>query len=487
LLALPELMLPFESCYVARLMLRAFCRLLLVLAVMSLAFDLPAADAGLPIDGQSSIDRLSGAVDALRSAVVPRLPIRRIRLDNGLRVVLSRDISLPTVALCVTYDVGTRNEGDGQRGFAHLLELLMFEGSRNVAAGEHARWIAEHGGRHAAMTSSDRTHFIDRLPAHALALGLWLEADRMKSLELSADAFERQRRVAQLEAEGRRFAPHAPGNRKLHALVFRDFPSYALGPLEGPTGQSTPQHAELRAFHRQFYAPNNAVLTLAGNFEVLEALNLIHEYFADAQPVALPPAPGRELPEQTEPRSATLEGSSDPAAALLHGWAIPASRTADHYALELAMHILGTGATSRLQQLLVVDKSYAREIVVWTDEHRGPDLFGIEATLTDDADPEQVSRLVLAQIAALGRFGPSAPELTRAQRQIRARFLLGLDGNRARAIALSDAELFTHDARLLETDLDRYEQVSREDVQRVVARYLRNSRRSDVLVWPRSP
>ncbi len=430
---------------------------------------------------------LAAAASSTASAAdLPPLAIRRTRLDNGLRVVLSRDTSLPTVAICVTYDVGARNESAEQRGFAQLLEQLMFQGSRNVGPGEHRRWITEHGGQSAADSSEDRTRFTDVLPANALALGLWLEADRMRELELSRTAFERELGRARAESATPRAQQGSLGDRALQALVFRDYPPYAhAGGWEETDAPSADPLPALLAFHRQYYVPNNAVLSVAGNFEVLDALNQIHTYFSDIASVSLPPAPGGEPPEQTEARSAVLEAQPGSSSVLWQGWAIPALRTPEHDALELAGAILATGVGSRLHQLLVLEKLQALRVAVRTGGHRGPDLFAVQATLVEGADPEQVRRLIQGQIASLGRFGPTGAELTRAQNQLHAGLLRELDGNRSRASALADAELSAHDARLLESDLERYEHVSRQDVQRAVARYLRNNSRSDVLLRPR--
>lgn len=451
-----------------------------------------AADAGLPLAGSKGTEPGPGVSDPRGARELPPLAIRRTRLDNGLRVVLSRDTSLPTVAICVTYDVGSRNESRQQRGFAQLLEQLMFQGSRNVAPGEHQRWIVEHGGQSAADTGVDRTRFTDLLPANALALGLWLEADRMKGLELSRAAFERERgRARASSAKPAAEQPAAERGsaavRALQALVFRDYPPYAQT-ADGGAATEAPSADPLPAlldFHRQYYVPNNAVLSVAGSFEVLDALNLIHTYFSGIGNVSLPPAPGGEPPEQTEARSAVLEAQPGSGSVLWQGWAIPARRTPEHDALELAGAILATGVGSRLHQLLVLDKLQAQRVAAWTGEHRGPDLFAVQVTLVEGADPEQVRRLIQGQIASLGRFGPTAAELTRARNQLRADLLHELDGNRARACALAEAELSAHDARLLESDLERYQQVSRQDVQRAVARYLRNTSRSDVLLRPR--
>lgn len=450
-------------------------------------------------DGSGSSDHLVG------------LAVRRTRLDNGLRVVLSRSTSLPTVAICVSYGVGARDDVGRQGGFALSLQRLMFRGSEHVGAGQHVAWIHEIGGDFSAETTSDRTRFIDVLPANALALGLWLEADRMKSLALSTDALTEERRQVQEQAHTFRLEPYALGQRQLRALVFQDYPPYARDPLGGPEDLSEPIEASglarwdsaelspdppdlpptqaeldrLRRFHDEHYAPNNAVLSLAGNFEIVQALNLIHQYFSDAREVLLASAPDGAPSEQNEPRRATLRDPSAATPALLHGWAVPAWRSHEHYALEVAKVILGAGQSSRLYQQLVLEKELARQVEVWTDEHVGPDLFGVRSILTDSADPDLVSRITLGQIASLGRFGPTANELTRAKTRIRSSFFIRLDGNPARASMLGDFELLFHDAELAKTELDQYLSVSREDVQQVVAHYLRSGRRSEVLILPK--
>lgn len=463
-----------------------------------------SAVAGLPCASAAEVSQPGAALVTARASAASaaaelpkgapargesaRLVLRRSRLDNGLRVVLNRDPALPTVAIGIAYAVGTRHEGQDEQGFARWLQHAMLGGSRNVAAGEHVRRIRDQGGSHGAWTSADHTLFVDVLPAHALALGLWLEADRMKSLELSSAEVAWQARLLELELEREARAPSARGARELRALVFGEPPG-AAPPRSAATQQSpafAPRTAQLlpalRAFHQRYYAPNNAVLTLSGSFEVLEALNLIQTYFADAEPVELPPAPDAQPQERQQARRVSLQGHRGQGPALWQGWSVPGARTAEHDALELARLILGAGVGSRLNQLLISEKGLAREVAVWLDGGRGPDLFGVEVQLREGTDPEQAGRLVQAQIAGLARFGPSAAELLRAQRMLETSSWVKLDGNLARARALCEAELFAHDARLLEADRARYRQVTREAVQGAVARYLRPSRRSDVLL-----
>jgi zinc protease len=432
----------------------------------------PAAEASQPRAGtQAAVAAAVAPVESQPSRGVPGLTLRRDRLENGLRVVLHRDPALPTVAIGVAYAVGTGHEG----------------GSRNVGAGEHERRIRDQGGSAGAWTSADRTLFIDVLPAHALALGLWLEADRMKSLELSDSELIWQGRLLELELQQEARDARAHARSELRAQVFSEL-SVARGPRPvasaaqriGPTSKE--RLPALRAFHQRYYAPNNAVLTISGSFEMLTALNLIQTHFADARSVELPPAPGAHPAQQRQPRRVTLPGGADQGPALWQGWPAPPARTAEHDALQLAGLILGAGVGSRLSQLLISEKGLARDVTVWMDGGRGPDLFGVEVQLRDGMDPEQASRLVLAQIAALASFGPSATELKRAQRMLETSTWRNLDGNQALTRALCEAELFAHDARLIEAELTRPRRLEREDVQRAVARYLRPSSRTDVFL-----
>lgn len=310
----------------------------------------------------------------------------------------------------------------------------------------------------------------------------------MKSLELSSTELAWQGRLLQLELAQEARSPGVRAVSELRAQLFGELSSARAAAQASSTAgapgfsSSKDRLPALRAFHQRYYAPNNAVLAISGSFEVLEALNLIQTYFADARSVELPPAPDVQPAEQRQAQRIVLSAEGARAPALWQGWPAPAARSVEHDALQLARFILGTGVGSRLSQLLISEKGLAREVSVWMDGGRGPDLFGVEVQLREGMDPEQASRLVLAQIAALARFGPSAAELERAQRLLETSTWLKLDGNVARARALCEAELFAHDARLLETDLVRPRQVTREDVQRAVARYLRPSSRTDVFL-----
>ncbi|HSO37403.1 MAG TPA: pitrilysin family protein [Labilithrix sp.] len=414
------------------------------------------------------------------------LDVKRAKLPNGLRVVMLVDHATPTVAIDVVYDVGARNEERGRSGFAHLFEHMMFQGSRNVARGEHGRLVSAHGGQLDGTTSADHTSYYDLLPSSELALGLWLEADRMKSLDVSRANFENQRAVVKEEYRKRiENAAYAPAWLRLAELVFQGYWPYehpGIGTMRDLDGA---QLEWVRSFHDAYYAPNNAVVTVAGDFDEAECLALVARYFGDAKPQ--PNVPRYEPPaltEQTAPRASIVEDLRAKLPAVMSGWLIPASHEADHHALELTAMLLGDGESSRLHRVLVRERSVALEAGASVNGHRGPDLFELDVKLASGARVDQVLKLVDAQLADLARTGPTDEEMRKLKNRVRARFLFGLQSNLARATQLADLELHRGDAALINSELERLLAVTKDDIRRVVAKYLTSARRSTVEVKP---
>lgn len=411
--------------------------------------------------------------------------VKRAKLDNGLRVVMLVDHTSPTVAVDVVYDVGARNEERGRTGFAHLFEHMMFQGSANVPRGEHFKLVTSHGGQLNGTTSADRTNYFEMLPSGELALGLWLEADRMKSLDVSQKNFENQRAVVKEEYRMRvENAAYVPASLRLEELVFQGYWPYehpSIGTMRDLDGAEL---SWVRTFHDAYYAPNNAVLSIAGDFDENEAMALVRRYFGDARPQPnVPRYAPPPLPEPA-PRSAVVEDSHARLPALLAGWPIPASDQPDHYALDLAAMLLGDGESSRLHRALVRERAIAISADASTNDNRGPDVFEVDVRLASGAKIADVQRLVDTQIADVARLGPSDDDMKKLKNRMRARFLLGLQSNFARAQKLAEMELYRGDARLLDGELDKYLAVTKDDIKRVVARYLTPARRSLVEVRP---
>lgn len=413
------------------------------------------------------------------------MKVERQQLENGLRVVLNRDASSPTVAVCVTYDVGARNEQKGRSGFAHLFEHMMFQGSRNVAKGDHFTLIASRGGTMNGTTSSDRTNYFELLPANELELGLWLEADRMKTLAVTQENFENQRKVVQEEYRMRvSDAPYGMGLISLKELAYQGYWPYEHDAIGSMEDLDNAKLEWIREFHRGYYAPNNAVLAISGDFQTDQAMALVRKHFGDARPTDVPKYQPPQMPQQDKPRTKEL---SDPRArtpGIFWGWTIPPYRSAEHYALELAAVILGYGDSSTLQQELVRESSVAQNVVTWTYDHRGPDLLVIRVLLSESGTVAGVQSKVDAAIARLSSEGPTAEELDKAKQRLQSFFLFGLEGNMSRARQLANYELFWGDARLLNAELPNYFAVTKDQVRAAVQRYLGTNRSNIVVVRP---
>jgi predicted Zn-dependent peptidase len=390
------------------------------------------------------------------------------------------------VAVDVMYDVGSRNEERGHSGFAHLFEHMMFQGSANVARGEHMKLVSAHGGQMNANTSTDRTNYFDLLPGSELPLGLWLEADRMKSLDVSQSNLDNQRQVVEEEFRMRVLnAAYVPAELRLEELVFQGYWPYEHSTIGSMKDLEAAKLDWVQAFHAAYYAPNEAVLVIAGDFDPAVALDKVTAYFGDAKPMK--PTPGYDpgpMPDQSSPREDVVEDAHARFPAILYGWAIPAMHTPDHYALEVAADVLADGESSRLYKTLVHDKATAIDVDAGTDGHRGPDMFEMSAKVSGKGTVADVEKVIAANLQALAKTPPTEDEMTKVRHQRASRFLFGLASNYRRAAELAKYEVYWGDAGLLNAELDKYLAVTKEDVSRVVAKYLVPEHRSRVEVKP---
>jgi predicted Zn-dependent peptidase len=411
--------------------------------------------------------------------------IQRRSLPNGLRVVLVPEPSSPTVAVAVTYGVGSRHEQPGKSGFAHLFEHMMFEGSEHVKKGEHFELITERGGSLNGTTDADRTNYYEVLPAGELELALWLEADRMRALNVSSENFENQRSVVKEEYRMRyQNVPYMMGALRLGELVFANYAPYA-NPTIGKMADL--DHAEVswaQDFYQHHYAPNNAVLTIAGNIDADHALDLVERYFGpipsrSIETLALPAT----LPEAKAAHEA-LEDANAKTPAVFYSWLIPPNHTPDHYALELVAMLLGDGDSARLYQELVRNRAVALDAHAFTRDFAGPDAFTVQAVLAERADLPTVERALDVELERVRKKPPSDAELKRLKQRLRAEFVFGLESSLSRAMELGEYELLWGDARGIAHELAHYDAVTAKDMQDAAARYLVDARRVVVEVTP---
>ncbi|MDQ3309701.1 MAG: insulinase family protein [Gemmatimonadota bacterium] len=433
---------------------------------------------------------LLGSVSAAAQArpTAGNIPIETYRLDNGLRVILSPDRSTPVVAVNVWYDVGSRNERAGRTGFAHLFEHMMFQGSANVAKTEHLQLIERAGGSMNGTTSADRTNYFQTLPANRLNLGLWLEADRMRSLDITAENLKNQQEV--VKEERRLRIDNAPyGSSSLAAayeVPYNSESCFAYGHtvIGSMEDLNAAELSDVRDFFSTYYAPNNATLTVVGDFEIARARQLIQEYFGDIRR-GTPPAPVQcEKPFSHLPVRRTIEDRNANLPALFASYGMPDASSPDVYALSLLGDILGSGESSRLHQRLVKQERAALQVQTSADIRRGPGLFTAFALPNQGVPVDRVEALINEEIEKVRRNGVTADELNKARNRYRARTVFGRQTALGRAEALQYFAHFHGDPAAYQTVFDRYMAVTRDDIRRVANQYLTPQNRALVLTQP---
>ncbi len=416
-----------------------------------------------------------------------KLPVVRRTLENGLRVVMVPDKTVPTTAVAVYYDVGSRNEQRGRSGFAHLFEHMMFQGSANVGKGEHFQLVMNRGGSANGTTSVDRTNYYQTLPSNDLALGLWLEADRMRSLLVTQENFENQRQTVMEERrQSYDNRPYMKSMLRINQLAYGDYFPYAHSTIGDMQDLQNAPLSAVQEFFRTHYAPNNAVLSLAGDFEPDAAMALVEKYFGDIpRGKTAPFAPEPIKPQTTERTDSLL----DPLAELpaFHiAYHIPPEREPDHYPLDIMAIALGDGESSRLYQELVKGKEILQEIDVSTDGRRGPDLFSVWGICSKGKKCEDARAVFYKHVADIAQKGITERELEKAKNRIRSVFVFGLQSNLQRAQRVAEFEMYWGDGNLLNAEADRYLSVTIEDVKRVAGKYFAATNRTVLDVVPAS-
>src|SRR5262245_42065208 len=387
----------------------------------------PGRDASEPhqlhrLDGENKVKSTKRilASGLLLLLIIPQAYAQSVKytehkLKNGLRVILSEDHSAPTYSIAVTYNVGSRDERDGRTGFAHLFEHMMFQGSENVGKGEHFIIIENNGGGMNGTTSTDRTEYYETLPANQLDLGLFLEADRMKSLAVTAANLENQRETVKEERRGR--YDNQPYGLTFDTLFETAYDNFAykhstIGSMEDLNAATLKDVAD---FFKTYYAPNNAVLTLAGDFNSKEALQKIEKYFGSIPAQPSPKPPDMSEPKQNGERRKTLDDPLAQVARLDVAYKVPAGNTPDWYALYVLGEILATGQSSRLYQSLIREKQVAVQVQAGTLERRGPSLFLVDVFVAPGKDPKEVEKLVFDELERIKKEGVTDLELEKVR------------------------------------------------------------------------
>jgi len=409
-------------------------------------------------------------------------------LKNGLRVITVEDHDAPVIAVSVNYNVGSRDERRGRTGFAHLFEHMMFKGSENVGTGEHFFLIFNNGGNMNGTTSEDRTVYFEALPSNQLDLGLYLEADRMRSLasNITKENLDNQRNAVQEERRlGVDNQPYGLSGEKQQELLYDNF-AYKHSVIGSMEDLNAATVDDVVQFFKTYYAPNNAVLVVVGDFNTKDALARIAKNFEAIPRQPNPPAVDMTEPEQTAERRLTLDdGLARLARVDLAFKAIPGN-TADFYALQVLSAALQTGQSSRLYQKLVKEKELVTNVGGFVDEKRGPGALYTFATLRPGMKPADAEAAIYEEIERLKKEPIADWELQKAKNATRRNFFSGLESSLSRAITLSQYAVFYNDPNLINTRVDKVAAVTKEDVQRVANKYLRDTNRTVVVTMPKA-
>lgn len=430
---------------------------------------------------------LAAPATAQQSAPTGNIPVESYELPNGLQVVLSEDHTTPVVAVDVWYHVGSRNERPGRSGFAHLFEHMMFQGSENVGKAEHLQLVERAGGSMNGSTTEDRTNYFETLPANRLNLGLWLEADRMRSLAITPENVENQREV--VKEERRLRIDNSPYGSSFLAISYEvpysqscyAYNHSVIGSMDDLNAAPLP---DVQQFFDTYYAPNNAVLTIVGDFDPAQAKQLVEEYFGDIPSGPAPDPVQCSEPFSHLPTSRTIEDNNATVPAYFAAYGVPSVESPDQYPVALLAEVLGSGESSRLYQRLVQQEKVATAVQSFADIRKGPGVFIVFAIPNQEVTTDRIATLIDEEIARIRRHGITAAELEKVKNRYRAREVLGRQTVLGKAEALQSATYFAGGPDAINTELQKYLAVTRADLKRVADQYLTPQNRAVVITQP---
>jgi zinc protease len=417
----------------------------------------------------------------------PKLQYQISTLPNGLTVVLSEDHSTPIVNLQVWYHVGSKNEKAGRTGFAHLFEHMMFKGSKNVEPEAHTSYISSIGGQSNAYTDDDETVFWETVPSQYLPLTLWLEADRMASLRIDKDTFITEREV--VKEERRMRIDNQPFGR-LNEIIYDQ--AFTTHPYKHPTiGSMKDLDAasieDVRDFFHTFYVPSNATVTLVGDFDAAQALQLVGQYLGRVPKAdhVVPRDIPKEPPQTKEKRVTLQEAWPLPAVVVAHH--ITFDGNPDSYPLHIAAKVLSDGQSSRIYKKLVYDTQMAVAAFGQANLIEDPNLFYVVGIVQPGHTTEEVANALIAELDRLKAEPISEHELQRTKNQFARDYILGRETDKDKALQLAHAVVIHHDIKTADGEFETFQNITASDVQRVARTYFTPENRLVLTVVPGKP
>lgn len=406
-------------------------------------------------------------------------------LDNGLHVILHEDHSTPIVTVSVLYHVGSKNEKPDRTGFAHFFEHLLFEGSENIKRGEFDEYIQNAGGMLNANTSWDRTYYFEVLPSNQLELGLWLESERMLHAKVDNKGVETQREV--VKEERRQRVENQPYGSLLEEVFKRAYKEHPyrwpiIGSMEHLDAAVEQDYIQ---FYEDFYVPNNATLSIAGDFKTDQAKAWIKKYFSAIPRKADPYRPNIvEPPLGGEVRDTVFDNIQLPG--VVQAYRIPAQGTEDYYAVNMLAQLLSQGESSRFNKRLVDEEQKALYALNFPLSMEDPGIALAFAIASMGVDPKEVETLMDMEILKVQTELIPEDEFQKLRNQVENDFVSSNSSVRGIAESLANYHTYFGDANLVNTEINRYLEVTREDIQRVAKKYFTPSNRVVLYYLPKA-
>ena len=407
-------------------------------------------------------------------------------LPNGLHVILHQDTSAPIVSQVVVYHVGSKNENPDRTGFANFFEHLMFEGSPNIPRGEFFKMVQNAGGELNAFTSFDKTVYFITMPANQLELAMWMESERMLQLKIDSVGIETQRGVVKEERR------QGIDNRPYGSILEQTFShSYKVHPYRWtPIGsfqyidQAT--YDEFRQFYKSFYLPNNACLVIAGDIDIVKTKEMIDKYYGGI------PKGTAEIfrPKEVEPlqksevRDTVLDNIQLPA--VIEAYHMPAQGTKDYYALSMLTTLLSGGESSRLTKRLVDKEKIALAVQSIPLDLEDPSLFLLFGIANFGKSPKDIEASIQEEIEKVKTGAITDNELTKIRNQEETNFIEKNSSVQGKAIELANYHVFFGDANLINSEIDKFMSVTKEDLRRVAQQYLTVKNRTVLYYIPKT-
>ena len=417
-------------------------------------------------------------------AAQTNIEFTEFKLDNGLHVILHEDHSTPIVAVSVLYHVGSKNEKEGRTGFAHFFEHLMFEGSPNIERGEFMKIVQANGGSLNANTSFDRTFYYEVLPSNQLELGLWLESERMLQATVDTTGVNTQREV--VKEEKRLRVDNQPYGTILTDMFRNAFPNSAYGhvPIGTMEDLNAAEIGDFADFYDTYYVPNNATLSIAGDLDPKKTRELIEKYFG-----GIPK--GTEEINRPNKDIANLDGQVTDTVydniqlpAVITAYRTPEQGTKDAYAMEMLATLLSDGQSSRLYKKLVDEEQLALAVQAFPLALENAGLFGTFGLVNSGVEPSTLLTGIEAEIDKVKSELVSKREYTKVLNQLESDFISSNSTMRGIAESLANYHVYFGDANLINTEIEKYREVSRQDLNDVANKYLNKDNRVLLYYFP---